>query len=102
MPLIQIPAKATYQVTDIIVALSGYLPKLKPIEAEVELQPNRVAVRESAREVSEVKLASDRVCPKCSSHMVVKVAKKGKNIGKEFWACSAFPKCRHIDAKHNK
>jgi ssDNA-binding Zn-finger/Zn-ribbon topoisomerase 1 len=30
--------------------------------------------------------------------MIKKVEKKGKNIGNEFWACSAFPKCRHTEA----
>jgi ssDNA-binding Zn-finger/Zn-ribbon topoisomerase 1 len=40
---------------------------------------------------------SEDVCPKCSSKMVKKTARKGKNVGNEFWACSAFPKCRHIE-----
>jgi|TARA_B110000971_G_scaffold9153_1_gene8836 ssDNA-binding Zn-finger/Zn-ribbon topoisomerase 1 len=30
--------------------------------------------------------------------MIKKVEKKGKNIGNEFWACSAFPKFRHTEA----
>lgn len=32
-------------------------------------------------------------CPKCGSPMLVKTAKKGKNIGKKFYGCSTFPKC---------
>jgi len=49
-------------------------------------------------ETTEPKLPSDnKTCPKCSAIMVKKVAKKGKNIGGEFWACSSFPKCRHIE-----
>lgn len=35
-------------------------------------------------------------CPKCGSYMRVRIAKKGQNIGKEFWGCSKFPKCRSI------
>lgn len=34
------------------------------------------------------------VCPVCNSTMVKRVAKKGTYIGKEFWGCSMFPKCK--------
>ncbi len=33
-------------------------------------------------------------CPVCNRKMVLRTAGKGKNIGKKFWGCSAFPKCR--------
>jgi hypothetical protein len=39
---------------------------------------------------------SNKECPKCGSPMVLREAKKGKNIGKKFWGCSKFPKCRAI------
>ena len=42
-----------------------------------------------------------KTCPKCGSKLVVKVAKKGKNIGNKFWACSNFPKCRYIEPINN-
>ena len=32
-------------------------------------------------------------CPKCGKPMIRRVAQKGKNSGKEFWSCSAFPNC---------
>jgi len=35
-------------------------------------------------------------CPKCDKDMVKRSAKKGKNIGNEFWGCSDFPKCRGV------
>lgn len=38
--------------------------------------------------------AEQRRCPKCGSPMVVRTAKKGANAGKQFWACSAYPKCK--------
>ena len=40
----------------------------------------------------------EKRCPRCSAVMIKKVAKKGKNPGSEFWACSAFPKCRYTEA----
>lgn len=33
-------------------------------------------------------------CPKCSSEMVLRTAKKGANAGGRFWGCVTYPKCR--------
>lgn len=85
-PLVQIKAKATYKVTDIKQAITDFLPTGETHhvkETEVTLEPEAVK--------------GERVCPKCSSSMAVRVARKGRNIGNEFWACSAFPKCRHTE-----
>ncbi|MEA1973646.1 MAG: topoisomerase DNA-binding C4 zinc finger domain-containing protein, partial [Candidatus Cloacimonadota bacterium] len=35
------------------------------------------------------------VCPKCNNDLVLRVAKRGANIGKEFYGCSRYPKCRY-------
>ena len=35
-------------------------------------------------------------CPKCQGEMVKRTVKRGENIGKEFFGCKAFPKCRGI------
>ena len=35
-------------------------------------------------------------CPNCSGDMSYKAPKVGKNPGKRFWLCSAYPKCRGI------
>ena len=35
-------------------------------------------------------------CPRCKKEMVKRAAKKGKNIGNEFWGCSDFPKCKGV------
>ena len=44
-------------------------------------------------------------CPKCGSSMVMRTAKRGKNIGNQFWGCSTFPDCRSrvavSDQTHN-
>jgi restriction system protein len=37
---------------------------------------------------------SNPACPFCGKEMVQRIAQKGKNIGKRFWGCSAYPKCR--------
>lgn len=33
-------------------------------------------------------------CPKCGGKMVKRTARKGPNVGAQFWGCSEFPKCR--------
>ncbi|KFZ27470.1 MAG: ATP-dependent DNA helicase RecQ [Candidatus Izimaplasma bacterium HR2] len=43
------------------------------------------------------------VCPKCGNPMVERIARRGKNIGNEFWGCSNYPKCKHaIDIRNGK
>ena len=36
------------------------------------------------------------VCPKCGSKLVVRTAKKGANVGNQFYGCSNFPNCKYI------
>ena len=37
---------------------------------------------------------AERICPKCGQPMVLRTVKRGTNAGKQFWGCSAYPKCR--------
>lgn len=39
----------------------------------------------------------EKICPRCGSKLVLRVAKKGNNSGNEFYGCSSFPKCRYIE-----
>jgi hypothetical protein len=88
VPLIQIPAQAAYNLNDVRKSIADFIPNIQPSKVLPSIK----------EEVAEKALSSDnKACPKCSSRMVKKVAKKGKNIGTEFWACSSFPKCRHIE-----
>jgi len=94
LPLIQIPAQATYNINEIKQLFASFLPAeiTKHFESELE-STSRIETAVGKTPAIEVK-----ICPKCSSEMIRKVAKKGKNAGNEFWACSAFPKCRHTEA----
>jgi restriction system protein len=38
------------------------------------------------------------MCPRCRSPMVMRTAKKGRNVGGSFWGCAQYPKCRHTVA----
>lgn len=81
IPLIQVPAKAGYVIGDIKGLLAPYLQT-----REDNLQ---VGVATDT--------AGEKSCPKCSSPMVIRTAKNGANAGKKFLACSAYPKCKHIE-----
>lgn len=38
--------------------------------------------------------ASIPTCPLCNNEMVKRVAKRGTNVGNEFWGCSNYPACK--------
>ncbi len=50
-------------------------------------------VRDIIEEKSDIK-----PCSKCGAEMVLRKATKGKNAGSEFLGCTAFPKCRNVEA----
>ncbi len=35
-------------------------------------------------------------CPECGAEMVERIARQGKFVGKAFWGCRQYPKCRGI------
>lgn len=43
-----------------------------------------------------------KLCPRCVAELIVCTAKKGNNVGEQFWGCSAFPKCRYTENINNK
>ncbi|TOO97112.1 nuclease, partial [Vibrio parahaemolyticus] len=51
--------------------------------------------RKHVKEVVAFKASSNQ-CPRCGSEMVLRETKRGENIGKQFWCCSTFPKCRAV------
>ena len=51
--------------------------------------------RKYVKEVVASKVSSNQ-CPRCGSEMVLRETKRGENIGKQFWGCLTFPKCRAV------
>ena len=37
-------------------------------------------------------------CPQCGKPMALRTAKTGKNAGKQFWGCTAYPECKGVVA----
>ena len=92
-PLIQIKAKASYNPKDIRRDIEKYLP----------IPQSTMAIDSFTKDKSVNPKQSDnkKICQKCSSVMVKKTAKKGKNIGGKFWACISYPKCKNTEAINN-
>jgi hypothetical protein len=85
IPLIQMAVQSGYALDDIRKLLSPYLENKESHKQEkTESTQNKPAM-------------ADKLCPKCSSPMVTRTARKGTHAGKKFWACSAYPNCKHIE-----
>ncbi len=78
-------------------------PEITEVVRQIEsgrLTPSMKTSREHVAHVRTVVEDKKNKCPKCGSELVVRVAKKGKNAGKEFLGCSWFPKCRYAVRKN--
>ena len=40
--------------------------------------------------------SDELICPRCGNKLVLRTAKKGQNIGNQFYGCSGYPKCKYI------
>lgn len=54
-------------------------------------------VQEGSYSVSVQEPASP-ICPRCSSVLIQRLARKGPQAGQSSWGCSGFPQCRHTQA----
>jgi hypothetical protein len=79
LPLVRIPVKPSYSVTELGKQLQPYLRIPVTLPTVVE----------------ETKPEAPR-CPKCGSDMVLRTARSGSNQGGKFWGCSQYPQCRGI------
>lgn len=59
------------------------------------LQKNPELTKKSHLESLQKRHNSNTTCPKCGGSLVTRTARKGKNAGGQFLACSSFPKCRY-------
>jgi ssDNA-binding Zn-finger/Zn-ribbon topoisomerase 1 len=94
LPLIQIPCRNSYSVSEIQESVLPHISSVSP-DASGQ-QAGDVSIRPS--DYVEELLPSQRLCPKCHSPLIERTATKGAHAGKKFMACSAYPRCRHIEA----
>ncbi|MBW2010340.1 MAG: DUF2726 domain-containing protein [Deltaproteobacteria bacterium] len=85
IPLIQITVKSSYVIDEVKHLLAPHIGEKRMAAHAPQTEPEEA-------------LSNEKICPKCSSPMVKRIAKKGSNAGSEFWGCTAFPKCRYVEA----
>lgn len=85
--------------------LSGYIKSFKnPIvteqrkeelvnKIEGHINQSNLKRRDHVRSIKE-RYRSNITCPKCSNKLVVRVAGRGRNTGRQFLGCKSYPKCR--------
>lgn len=67
--------------------------RLQSLVSDVRSTPREHLVIQQA--TMDVLNAQTQVCPRCSSNLVLRKAKRGANAGSEFYGCAGFPKCRY-------
>lgn len=104
-PLIRFPAKSAYKVSDVREAVSAFLisdqtagaASTLSVEPRASSEANKLNTVDQADSNFALQAVHKKVCPKCTSEMKLRVAKKGDSVGNKFWGCSAFPQCRYIE-----
>ena len=97
VPIVHIPAKKAYVIDEVKGQLAQFLGTSDPVQEKPVEYPAPASIPTEPQPASEIGSVEKR-CPKCGESLVKRVARKGKHAGKQFWACSAFPKCRHLEA----
>jgi hypothetical protein len=75
-----------------------YEKMLKKVEEEnAEKHPQNNNDIQETKELEESPVIEEKTCPRCSHKLVLRIAKKGKYIGNQFYGCSNYPKCKYIE-----
>ncbi|HEX3627329.1 MAG TPA: four helix bundle suffix domain-containing protein [Verrucomicrobiae bacterium] len=63
-----------------------------------QLATARLAARQQKKNQPDSSEPAEQIppCPTCGKPTVLRTAKSGKNSGKQFWGCSAYPDCKGI------
>lgn len=91
LPLLHVPAKRGYIVTELAVLLAPHLGT--PSEAS---KPTPISAKQPVSAAPAPQANQSPRCPKCGGEMVLRTAKTGANAGNRFWGCSNYPNCRSM------
>jgi hypothetical protein len=109
LPLLRVPAQASYQVADIGLQFDALfeppMPTLTPAQQRAEREPVFESIiagglsmsarpDSAAADSSASSSAQTMECPRCAAPMVLQRAPKGAAPDKAYWACSLAPGCR--------
>lgn len=97
LPLVMFNAQSNYSLVQIKEKLSAHISTLM-VEQKAEVPPSTLIPNDIVMPAQQTEIKPEiKVCPKCSTELTKRVARKGVHAGKEFWACSAYPKCKHVE-----
>lgn len=85
LPLVRIPAAASYSPADLALKLATHLSGTAPAVSTATVAPTPGAAAPGG---------TDPICPKCGVPMVLRTAGKGEQAGRQFYGCPNYPKCR--------
>lgn len=94
--LVRFPARKAYVIEEVRTTVLGTFLSLESVNNDAEAVTAKIDETEDVPDVSVEPPKAEEACPKCASPLVKKVAKRGTHAGKQFLACSMYPKCRHI------
>ncbi|MFW6414281.1 MAG: DUF2726 domain-containing protein [Verrucomicrobiota bacterium] len=94
IPLVRYKAQRQYNT-------EAVLNKLTPFLTELPTEMHQSYSDESTPKTTESSTTTEDsqenlICPRCSSQLVKRIAKKGEKKGTEFYGCAAFPKCQYM------
>jgi ssDNA-binding Zn-finger/Zn-ribbon topoisomerase 1 len=90
LPLIRYTNKRSYILSEVEEKLQAIINPSK-ID-EVNFHTLKLDEKVNVNENSTI----NPICPKCHSPFVLRSAKSGKHVGKQFYGCANYPKCREI------
>lgn len=92
LPLLRFPAQRDYDPREIAAQV---LPFLKEKAALPAAPPQPQPQAQPQPEITKP-TGSVPICPKCGIPMVLRTVTRGEHIGKQFYGCKNFPRCREV------
>ncbi len=78
---------------------SDYAKKYEDMIVKINQEKQKITSNESVPPKMEQSpnQQMNKECPRCGAELVLRVAKKGENMGRKFLGCSSYPRCRFIE-----
>lgn len=76
-----------------------YIFKYEELIKEVEESQKKEAEASEKKKKENVQVLGQKaklICPRCGAELVLRTARRGASIGKQFYGCSGFPRCRFV------
>jgi hypothetical protein len=83
LPLVGIAVRGSYAQDE----LERFLREKAGLRTTIAVRPEPAAPSVNTQ-------LSEPACPQCGSPMVLRTARRGGNVGNQFWGCSKYPTCK--------